>query len=112
MDAVLAETAGERIDTRGCVIDADGFRFDIANALPPERVAEIERRANGLAARALPVVMEPDPSCDDVFFWRFGEVVIPCGGTHVADARGFPEMTISRRSKGKSALRIAGRFAA
>lgn len=110
VDSVLQESVGERIDTRGCVIDAEGFRFDIANALPPERLAEVEARANALAARALAVVMEPDPSCDDVFFWRYGEWTIPCGGTHVRHAREIPRMTLSRRSKGKSALRIAGRF--
>lgn len=112
IDSVLAETEGERIDTRGCVIDAEGFRFDIANTLPPERLAEVEARANGLAARALAIAMDPDPTCDDVFFWRYGEVVIPCGGTHVKHAREVPPMTLSRRSKGKSALRIAGRFEA
>lgn len=45
---------GDRIDTRGCVIHAEGFRFDVASTLPP--------------------------------------------------------MTLSRRSKGKAALRIAGRL--
>lgn len=110
LDSVLAETVGERIDTRGCVIDAEGFRFDIANTLAPELVTEVEARANTLADRALAVVMEPDATCDDVFFWRYGDVVIPCGGTHVAHAREIPPMALTRRSKGRSALRIAGRF--
>ncbi|WP_349370577.1 alanyl-tRNA editing protein [Salinarimonas sp.] len=110
LDTVLAGTVGERIATRGCVIDAEGFRFDIANTLPPERLAAVEARANGLAARALAIAMESDPACDDVFTWRYGEIAIPCGGTHVRHAREVPPMTLSRRSKGKAALRIAGRL--
>lgn len=111
IDSLLAETAGERIDTRGCVIDAEGFRFDIANALPPEAVPAIEERANALIARGLPIGMEPDPACDDVFYWRYGDFVLPCGGTHVPDARALAPIVVTRRSKGRGSLRLSGRFA-
>jgi len=107
--AVLAE-AGERVDTRGCLIDDEGFRFDIANAIAPEQVAAIADHANALVAGGAAITMDPDEHCDDVFYWRYGDIVIPCGGTHLKSAAELTPMTLSRRSKGRGALRISGRL--
>jgi alanyl-tRNA synthetase len=109
--AVLA-ARGERIDTRGCLIDGDGFRFDIANAIAPEQIAAIADHANQLIAEGATIGMEPDSACDDVFYWRYGDIVIPCGGTHLKSAAELGPMTVSRRSKGRGALRISGLLAA
>lgn len=112
IDSVVAETEGRRIDTRGCLIDEEGFRFDVANALPPERLGEVEARANALIEAGARILMDPDEACDDVFYWRCGDLVVPCGGTHVAHARDLSPIVVTRRSKGRSSLRLSGRFAA
>lgn len=111
IDAALRERSDERIFTRSCLIKEDGCRFDLGNRIDADMVAEIERRANAMIAEGLPIAMEPDPSCDDVFTWRYGDLAIPCGGTHVFSARELRPVTLSRRSKGASNIRLTAVFA-
>lgn len=111
IDAVLGERQSERIFTRSCRIAEDGCRFDLGNRIDPGMVAEIEARANAMIGEGGSITMTPDPSCDDVFYWRCGDLVIPCGGTHVTSAREIPPITLSRRSKGASNIRLQAVFA-
>jgi alanyl-tRNA synthetase len=101
---------GEELFLKGCHIDRRGFRFDFAADLSGDRLADAETLANELIARGDDIVMEPDPDCYEVFYWRYGDIVIPCGGTHVGSARELAPITVRRQKKGAGVTRFYGEF--
>jgi alanyl-tRNA synthetase len=102
---------GEELFLKGCRIDPNGFRFDFAADLAADRLAEAERRANEWIAQGRDIIMEPDPACYEVFYWRYGDIVIPCGGTHVRSARELGPISVRRQKKGAGVTRFYGAFA-
>jgi alanyl-tRNA synthetase len=100
----------EAIFTKGCHINTEGFRFDLANELTAEEVAEVEKIANAEMERGLPIAMHVEGTADDVFYWTYGNHIIPCGGTHLSTTHSLPPIALRRRSKGKGTLRVSGTF--
>jgi alanyl-tRNA synthetase len=101
---------GEDLFLKGCHIDRKGFRFDFAADLAADRLSEAQGLANDLIAQGRDIVMEPDPNCYEVFYWRYGDIVIPCGGTHVRSARELAPITVRRQKKGAGVTRFYGEF--
>jgi alanyl-tRNA synthetase len=102
---------GEELFLKGCHIDPKGFRFDFAADLAADRLAEAQRLANEWIAQGRDIVMEPDPACYEVFYWRYGDIVIPCGGTHVGSARELAPIGVRRQKKGAGVTRFYGELA-
>jgi alanyl-tRNA synthetase len=100
----------EELFLKGCHIDPTGFRFDFAADLAGDRLAEAEGLANDWIAQGRDIVMEPDPTCYEVFYWRYGDIVIPCGGTHVRSARDLAPIAVRRQKKGAGVTRFYGEF--
>ncbi len=100
----------EIISVLGCYIDSEKFRFDISQKVLAEDISELENYANNLMAQGEDIVMQPFEGSDDAFMWRYGEFLVPCGGTHVKNAQELSPMEIRRKSKGKNNTRIEGRL--
>ncbi|OIO25709.1 alanyl-tRNA editing protein [Candidatus Micrarchaeota archaeon CG_4_10_14_0_2_um_filter_55_9] len=66
--------------------------------ITPEKIAEIQGKANKVIAAGGAVRVWTDEECHRK--WRFGDWVMDCGGTHVADVS---EIGRIRLKKGKSA---------
>ncbi len=92
--------------TRGCDIHSESARFDYWDPIPGESVPEIERVANDLIAVGAPIRMEREPRADDLFYWTYQNIVIPCGGTHVRSSQEVGPIRVQRRSKGKNNTRV------
>lgn len=102
---VYFEKNGMPFSTRGAQIDDTEARFDFAGAIPAGDVAGIEVHVRDLVAGAAATVTET--SADGVRIWRSGDIAIPCGGTHVQDAREIQgEIRLRRRSKGAGLTRL------
>jgi alanyl-tRNA synthetase len=102
----VLETSGEQLFTRSCMIDHEHCRFDLADDIPANAVAGLEAQVNALMADGGPIEMLPDTRCDDVYYWTYRDIVIPCGGTHVARSEDIGPVSLRRRSKGRSNTRI------
>jgi alanyl-tRNA synthetase len=101
------EAMGESRYTRGCLISEDSARFDFTSQIPGEAVPVIRERIIELLGAASEASVTPLDGRHDVFIWRCGHLVIPCGGTHVRrpnEIRGA--ITVRRRPKGKSLTRL------
>lgn len=106
----IYEAPGEELFLKGCHIGPAWFRFDLAADLSGDRVADVAALANDLIARGLEIVMEPEPTCYEVFYWRYGDIVMPCGGTHVRSARDLAPIAVRRQKKGAGLTRFYGEF--
>jgi alanyl-tRNA synthetase len=101
------ESHGLRRATQGCFISDNSARFDFNSNIPSEAVEPIRERIADLLANSGEAEVTPLEGTHDVFIWRSGDIVIPCGGTHVRhpkEIRGA--ITVRRRLKGKGLTRL------
>jgi alanyl-tRNA synthetase len=92
--------------TRGCYIHSESARFDYFDPVPGEAIARIDHMANELIELGAPIRMEKEPAADDLFYWTYGDIVIPCGGTHVRTAGEVGPITVKRTAKGRNNTRV------
>ncbi len=105
------ERRGEaRIWTEGCSITETQCRFDLANDVDGAMIEDVARRCNDRIATFGVIGMSPVDGHDDAFIWTSQDLVIPCGGTHVASTAALSPLRIVRRSKGRGKVRITGTF--
>jgi alanyl-tRNA synthetase len=104
-------TAEDPLYLKGCHITESAARFDFFGVFSAEQAAEVEARANELMAQGGPIAMIPSEVSDEVFYWVWNDVVIPCGGTHVDDAASLPKLKISRSKKGAQLTRFKASYA-
>lgn len=97
----------EKLYIKGCYIYEKSARFDYANKFNPELIPEVSALANNLIAQGDDIVMESDASTKEISYWRYGDkIIIPCGGTHVRNAKEIGKISIKRKSLGKKLDRI------
>jgi len=92
--------------TKGCYIHAKSSRFDYGFKVDAEGLVRAGEIANELIARGKEIAMEPDPRTPEVSYWKYEEIVIPCGGTHVGSAVEVGPIRLKRSSQGKHTDRI------
>lgn len=109
---MVAGTPEQPLYLKGCHITEDGWRFDFAADLNAEIVQHIGDVANDLIARGGTMQMLPSEVSDEVFYWIWEDVVIPCGGTHLTDVSELGKMRVSRSKKGANLTRIKAVFVA
>lgn len=105
------DTEGDAIFTKGCSIDHEGARFDFFGSLEGSNVPAVEKIANDLIALGEDIVTEPEPLTNEIHYWRYRDIIIPCGGTHVKSAKELAPIQVKRSKKGASTTRIGCRFA-
>lgn len=98
---------GEPLVTKGCRIATDGVRFDFSRNVPKELVDEAERIANDWMQGSHDIQMVRDDQSDEVFYWICGDIVIPCGGTHVQSTDELGPVSLRRSKKGSNLTRVS-----
>ncbi|MGJ5181739.1 alanine--tRNA ligase-related protein [Bradyrhizobium oligotrophicum] len=106
----VVSTPEDPLYVKGCHIAEDAWRFDFAGDIKADVVQKIEEVANGLISRGGVMEMVPSEVSDEVFYWTWEDVVIPCGGTHVRKVDELKKMRLSRTKKGANLTRIKGVF--
>ena len=107
---IVVNTPEEQLYVKGCHITEASWRFDFASDLTGEVVQKIGELANELIARGGQMEMVPSEVSDEVFYWIWEDVIIPCGGTHVRDVSELKRMRVSRDKKGTNVTRIKAVF--
>lgn len=103
----------EAVDnTLGCHISEHGARFDfgVGSRFESDEIEQIACYANGLVAEEAAVEVFHHQAYLDARFWRCGEAVIPCGGTHLDSTGIVGELRLKRRSMGTGKERLACEF--
>ncbi|WP_051871665.1 hypothetical protein [Streptomyces sclerotialus] len=60
-----------------------------------------------LLASSPEATVTPLPDTHDVFVWRSGDIVIPCGGIHVRHPKEIQgSVRVRRRTKGRQGIRL------
>jgi alanyl-tRNA synthetase len=104
-------SAEDPLYVKGCHITEHACRFDFFGVFSADQAAQVEARANELMAQGGPIQLTPSEVSDEVFYWVWNDVVIPCGGTHVEDAASLPRIKIARSKKGQQLTRLKASFA-
>ncbi len=96
----------QKLYIKGCYIYDQRARFDYANKLDPELIGEVSTLVNDLIGQGGDILMESEPSTRDISYWRYGDIIIPCGGTHVKSAEEIGTVSLKRKNHGKKLNRI------
>ncbi|ASV99722.1 alanyl-tRNA editing protein [Paraburkholderia aromaticivorans] len=96
----------------GCHIRTDAARLDFAveERISTAEIREIEAIANAFVLRASDVRVYPYSVHPDARYWECEGNVIPCGGTHLDNARPIGPMEIRRKSMGAGKERLSCSF--
>ena len=108
---VLLGRPDDPLYLKGCHITEDACRFDFFGSFGSDQAQEVEGLANEMIARGVPIGMEQSEVSDEVFYWIWEDVVIPCGGTHLRAASEVPRIRISRSKKGQQLTRFRATWA-
>ncbi|MFC0337630.1 alanyl-tRNA editing protein [Kushneria avicenniae] len=98
--------------TIGCHIKEDGARFDflVDESFDTACVSAIESEANRLMADNLPIITDHLDAHYDARFWQYGDIYIPCGGTHLESPEAVGTIQVRRKNTGKSKERLICAF--
>jgi alanyl-tRNA synthetase len=99
-------TDGNGPPTKGCYIYSKGSRFDYMTKFDTTKMPEVREVANALIAEKRDIIMEPDLRTNEVSYWRYGSIVIPCGGTHVRNASEVGAIRVKRETQGRALDRV------
>lgn len=92
--------------TKGCYIYSESARFDYAGTLSSDYISEVSELANMLIKKGKDIIMEPDSQTEEISYWKYEDIIIPCGGTHVKNASEIGPIRVKRKKSGKSTTRI------
>ncbi|ARS54454.1 alanyl-tRNA editing protein [Kushneria konosiri] len=98
--------------TIGCHIKEEAARFDFLIETPfqPDDVNAIQSEANRLMADNLPIITDHLSEHYDARFWQYGDIYIPCGGTHLETPEAVGPLQVRRKNIGKGKERLLCSF--
>jgi alanyl-tRNA synthetase len=104
----FATTARPDLYTKGARIDEKAARFDFhtRSRLGADEVAEWEGRANDIIAKDLEIRTVPVEGEHEARVWYSGDMMIPCGGTHVRSTGEIGRVKLRRKRQGNSLERL------
>lgn len=110
--AALGHDADLRQLTIGCHIKEEAARFDFLVETPfsADDVSAIQDGANRLMADNLPIITDHLPAHYDARFWQYGDLYIPCGGTHLESPEAVGPLQVRRKNIGRSKERLLCSF--
>lgn len=105
--SIVEHSLGRTPDISGCHISVSGVRFDFMDDIPFKLITDIENLANTLIAMGEEIRMLSEPSSDEIFYWIYRDIIIPCGGTHVKSAEELGPIKVTRKKQGRNRTRLA-----
>ncbi|AVZ84078.1 serine-tRNA(Ala) deacylase AlaX [Edwardsiella ictaluri] len=94
---------------KGCIIDAQKAVFSLDKKLSDDDFSAIQSYTREMLAQGSPMWIEPAPETDTLFYWNYGETIIPCGGTHVQALAEISDAAIffHKKNTGRKRCRIS-----
>jgi alanyl-tRNA synthetase len=93
---------------KGCHITEVGARFDflVDDRFTAEQVQEVAQVANKLVAEQGSIELFAHAEEPEAWYWKLGEHVMPCGGTHLSSTTAVGEIVAGRKNLGKGLERV------
>ncbi|SIP72457.1 Alanyl-tRNA synthetase [Xenorhabdus innexi] len=73
----------ESVSVKGCFIDENKASFSLNKKISIEGWETIKGYALEKINSDKEVIIEPEEKTDTIFYWRYDDIIIPCGGTHI-----------------------------
>ncbi|ECG8634005.1 alanyl-tRNA editing protein, partial [Salmonella enterica subsp. salamae] len=74
---------GIELFIKGCAINEEKGSFSLNNKITSEDLGYIEEQISSIYESGVNITMTPEKNNDEVYYWTYKDVIIPCGGTHV-----------------------------
>ncbi len=97
---------GVDIPVKGCFIQPEKGRLDLATKLEGTKIPELEELSNSFIQKNAKVDNIPLENEPEALYWICDGIKMPCGGTHVKEIGEVGPLKLKRRAQGKSLDRI------
>jgi len=84
----------------------DSSTYESEERLDPERIAEVERKANEFIGKDLPIETWPDEKKPYFRYWKCGEIQMPRGGTHPKNTSEIGPIKLKRETGGRGREKV------
>jgi len=84
----------------------DSSTYESEEHLDPEKLAEVERKANEFIEKGLPIETWPDEKKLYFRYWKCSEIQIPCGGTHPKNTSEIGPIKLKRETGGRGREKV------
>ncbi|ASG76485.1 alanyl-tRNA editing protein [Salmonella enterica] len=91
---------------KGCAINDEKGSFSLNNKITSEDLGYIEENISSIYESGVNITMTPEKNNDEVYYWTYKDVIIPCGGTHIKNTDEISDFRIWKKSEGKNKSKI------
>ncbi|MBU2578708.1 alanyl-tRNA editing protein [Patescibacteria group bacterium] len=84
----------------------DKSTYESDERLDPEKIAEVEKRANEFIAQGLTIETWPDEKRPHFKYWKCGPIQMPCGGTHPKNTGEIGPIKLKRETGGRGREKV------
>lgn len=102
----LFKKNGTDMFLKGCSITEEKGGFSLHNKITETDLIEINHIIHSVFSYDIDIAMLPEKTNDEVYYWKYKDIVIPCGGTHVKNTNELADFKIWRKSEGKNKTKI------
>ncbi|MBD2785169.1 alanyl-tRNA editing protein [Xenorhabdus sp. DI] len=98
----------ESISVKGCSIDENKASFSLNKKISMEAWETIKAYTLEKIHLDKQVIIEPEAKTDTIFYWRYDDLIIPCGGTHIEKLNELDKNSIffHKKNAGKDRSRV------
>jgi len=79
----------------------DQSTYEVEDKLPKDKLQEVENNANKFIAEGHLIETYPDENKQYYRWWKCGEILMPCGGTHVKNTKEIGKIKLKRKTGGR-----------
>lgn len=91
---------------KGCSINEEKGGFSLHNKLSAMDLSAIDHTIRSVFSHHIEIAMVAEKTNNEVYYWIYKDIVIPCGGTHVKNTSELADFKIWRKSEGKNKTKI------
>ncbi len=93
----------------GASIKEDSARLDFRTEekFKPEHIKQIEDDVNRMIKEEMRIEVFPHEKEPEAWYWRCGEKIYACGGTHIENTKFIGEVKLKRKNLGRSGQRVS-----
>jgi len=84
----------------------DSSTYECPEALDQDKLKEVEMLANEFISKNYEIKRWEDPGKHGWWYWKSGEIMMPCGGTHPINVSEIGQISIKRKNGGKGKEKV------
>jgi len=88
----------------------DSSTYESADRLDQDKLSIVEKEANNFISQNLPIETYPDEKRLNFRWWKCGEIIMPCGGTHPNNTNEIGPIKLKREGGGQGKEKVVTSF--